>query len=187
MMWLFWAVDSDSVWLRLLACFFVVCILYSLITLTARCLRYHRPPRCIIRFLCLLSILATAFLLASILLKIEYITAPTRKFCLGSGSLIYWTTNTPFATLSSPIVRAKFAPCVDELIGVGYVCMGHSKAGAWRQVVMPLWPLVVTTVLLSWILRDLRFSRFPINTCKYCDYDLSGSVSRRCPECGSLM
>jgi hypothetical protein len=52
--------------------------------------------------------------------------------------------------------------------------------------VLPYWllllPIALPTAVLWW--RDRR--RFPAGHCAKCGYNLTGNVSGRCPECGSL-
>ncbi len=60
-------------------------------------------------------------------------------------------------------------------------------AGNPSFVSLPLWMplalLLVSTASVWWL--DRR--RIPPGHCQHCGYDLTGNVSGRCPECGTLI
>lgn len=63
----------------------------------------------------------------------------------------------------------------------------QSTMGSWREVVIPLWaPLMLVGLPTLWMLWSRRRRR-PPGHCVACGYDLTGNVSGRCPECGTLI
>lgn len=51
------------------------------------------------------------------------------------------------------------------------------------RAVMPLWIIVLPTIIMAMIIRA-HGRRQNIGKCRGCNYDLTGNVSGRCPECG---
>lgn len=51
----------------------------------------------------------------------------------------------------------------------------------------PVWPLMVATVVPAVILWVTNGRRYPPHACQHCGYDLTGNVSGRCPECGTVV
>ncbi|GMU83865.1 MAG: hypothetical protein AMXMBFR47_37350 [Planctomycetota bacterium] len=58
-----------------------------------------------------------------------------------------------------------------------------STWGTWSAWVMPLWLPLVPPLALILALRR----RSPPGSCLRCGYNLTGNVSGRCPECGTLL
>jgi hypothetical protein len=62
-------------------------------------------------------------------------------------------------------------------------CMGGAFGNSFDVVVPLIW------VPAAWVYLRSRFRspRYPKNHCQSCGYDLTGNVSGRCPECGTVI
>ncbi len=88
-------------------------------------------------------------------------------------------------------VRAHAIPSPWILTGIRYrpklqaVTLGHgSDAMSIRSITLPFWCLFLVTAAPTacfWILGRERPKQ---GACLNCDYDLTGNVTGRCPECG---
>ncbi len=56
-----------------------------------------------------------------------------------------------------------------------------------QQLVLPAWLPLLLSFIPAGIAWFLRPARHPEGHCAHCGYDLTGNVSRRCPECGSVV
>ncbi len=52
---------------------------------------------------------------------------------------------------------------------------------------VPLWAPFMVLVAATGMLWYFDRRRFPPDHCQYCGYDLTGNVSGRCPECGTVV
>jgi hypothetical protein len=82
-----------------------------------------------------------------------------------------------------PIVRGRmFSVDDDDDLGVP---RGNEPAVEWEARI-PLWiPSAVLAVLAVWLCRPMH--RVSKGHCPKCNYDLTGNVSGRCPECGTAI
>jgi hypothetical protein len=56
---------------------------------------------------------------------------------------------------------------------------------SYRTLTIRLWPPVLAVAAVTMLLWWLDRRRIPAGHCQNCGYDLTGNVSRRCPECGT--
>ncbi len=57
-----------------------------------------------------------------------------------------------------------------------------------RYVFVPYWiPFALFAIPTAWLWWRDRHRRIPPGHCQKCGYNLTGNVSGRCPECGSLL
>ena len=61
---------------------------------------------------------------------------------------------------------------------------GGRSAPEWQFVINPLFQSVIAFGLACWSLRQRR-ANAPVGLCRWCGYDLRGSPSAECPECGN--
>jgi hypothetical protein len=62
----------------------------------------------------------------------------------------------------------------------------HSS-GAWHVLDVPLWILLAVVAAPTGVLWYVDRRRNPPGHCRKCGYNLTGNVSGRCPECGTII
>lgn len=145
--------------------------------LPMRVLRRRRVCRAISLAAGALALISMAVIPASFIIECGY---GSRSFVVGvgSGSLgVWWGGLPPAGIMCIPTqkrpLRLVWLPT--------YGC-----ASGWCAVSLPLWPVVLLMAIVS--AKTWRKGRaVPAGCCARCEYDLRGSVSERCPECGSLI
>ena len=94
-----------------------------------------------------------------------------------------WQTRGLFSWIRTGRYESKRTPLIDRALGMRDNGLQGTVITTWYS--LPLWiPLAVAgipTLFLTW--RDRR--RPVPGRCVMCNYDLTGNVSGRCPECGT--
>jgi len=85
--------------------------------------------------------------------------------------------------LSIKVIRPGESPGFRTL---GFNVMGAFERVTVRIINVPLWMLLLVPAIPTWLLfrSDLRY--IPLGHCRECGYNLTGNVSGRCSECGSV-
>ena len=64
----------------------------------------------------------------------------------------------------------------------------HTVApGRMRNIIVPLWAPFLLMSAVTAVLFYLDHCRIPPGHCRHCGYDLTGNVSGRCSECGTVV
>jgi len=63
----------------------------------------------------------------------------------------------------------------------------HYMLGRVWAFILPLWIPFFILLIPTALLWRLDRRRFPAGHCQECGYDLTGNVSGRCPECGTVI
>jgi hypothetical protein len=59
-------------------------------------------------------------------------------------------------------------------------------SGGLSGFCMPLWIPVIVCGLVAWVIRKMLYPHWvAAGVCRQCQYNLTGNVSGRCPECGT--
>jgi hypothetical protein len=122
----------------------------------------------------------------SMLLSIQIKASPNDAWILGSGALrheLFSTIRGAPRFANAPSVNVRFDPTLMPLGGT-YRAMGSGPGVSSRTVSWSTWPLPAATLLPAVVLGRLRRERIPVGRCLKCEYDLTGNMSGRCPECG---
>ncbi len=97
--------------------------------------------------------------------------------------VVFWGPSTSWSSLSTLSWSRHSYSCVPFVL----FALGPPPAPPISRVLIPLWWLLFAlsamTVILWWF--DRR--RTPPGHCQKCGHDLAGNVSRRCPECGTVI
>ena len=108
----------------------------------------------------------------------------------GGATLTYWSTGCSWGDLAH---WPRAGVCVeppwnrDELWSGCYwrpLKGGFSFVGSQRVAYFPVYMLLPPLVLAAWL---LRVPNRTASSCNGCGYNLTGNVSGRCPECGTVV
>lgn len=111
-------------------------------------------------------------------------TRSSWRVAIQMGGISYFSAPTNFPWAPSGIEWKQLRPF---RVSLGEVLI--SLLGGWRTpavrlpLEIPLFVAGLVTAFLWWVDR----TRFRPGHCRSCDYDLTGNVSGRCPECGTAI
>ncbi len=98
--------------------------------------------------------------------------------CIFGFELVYFYTK-PYYSTGWHVIRPHNA----WNYGLVYPDVGYRLESGFHHFVIPLWTLLLTTLLIVGM-QYRKILRRPIEVCKSCQYDLTHNTSGICPECG---
>lgn len=151
--------------------------------------RTARPPRVLIALGRTLTLLAGTLWLASVVVNVRLNISGSEAWVFGAGQVehVRYRGKTPFA--GSRDVSIKLDSLTDvpfnmlSSLGGGRSTGCGSRYSSYSEYWGTLAPLICL-MAPTWILNRLRKDRISQRLCEHCEYDLTGNVSGRCPECG---
>ena len=84
-------------------------------------------------------------------------------------------------------LSSSFGQRLHSMLGLPRLMDSPLRGGKLRALRIPLWPVLAVGVAITLLLwrRDARLPG--PGCCKRCGYNLTGNVSGRCPECGTVI
>lgn len=149
-------------------------------------LRAVRPSRPLVRLAWLGSAAAITVWLLSNLVSIQYTISPRDAYVLRGGTFRtehYSARLAPFS--GRPALMLEWHPSLAPSGFGSSLGLGHLVGGSSRTLSVPIWGFIVAILCPTLLLHDLRRRRLPPGRCATCDYDLTGNLTGRCPECGT--
>lgn len=151
--------------------------------------RKRRPPRALVTPGKILTLLAAIFWLASVSLSITLKVSGSEAWTFGRGQIehIRYRGSAPFANARDVTIRLDSPVRVPvHMLGslFGDISVGDGRGFTSRSRHWGTFAPLVCVLAPTWLLHRLRKARIPPGHCAHCEYDLTGNVSGRCPECG---
>ena len=152
--------------------------------------RKRRPPRALITLGKVLAVAAATIWLVSLAMTVRWKVSNSEAWVFGGGQIehIHYRGKPPIANdrdVSFELVSPTEFPgtLLMSMFGGG-VSMGDGRRFTSRSVHWGTFAPLACVLMPTWLLHRLRKARIPPRCCVHCEYDLTGNVSGRCPECG---
>jgi len=134
-------------------------------------------------------------------LRVVAITAVSVLFAIGYGLSFWWAVAVTWNGKNGVAVcyggvdliertgqprRTQLAvERLDYWLPYWWCPMPEYYADGSRSLFLPMWPVLVTMLIVTAVVLRRHLKRPRGNVCAQCGYDLRGNVSGRCPECGT--
>ncbi|UCE61576.1 MAG: hypothetical protein JSU63_07460 [Phycisphaerales bacterium] len=172
-----YGVGQSPIWFALVG--FIACALLTVLFVAVRRSRFTIALKW-----CGLALSAFVLLLwlVSIAAYVRLPFAPRLAWAVGGGNLIRQTGVDFEGKPLALTVRWAWSGVTAGEFGSSSASWGRGRTA--NATYCAIWPALIALVLPAVILWVGYPKRYPAGSCQKCGYDLTGNVSRICPECG---